>query len=787
MSVKKVSSLISLAMTLFACQEEPNAPKNELWYDKPAAEWMQALPVGNGRLGAMVFGNPNHERIQLNEDSMWSGAADWGNAKGTPEDLEEIRQLLTEGKTKEVDSLIVEKFSYKSIIRSHQTMGDLFIDFKEEKQVENYRRSLSLDEALVSINYTSNGEEYGQKVFASHPDDVLAIALTTTAKEGMDFDLRLDRPKDMERPAVIVTNPSNSEISMKGVVTQFGGKKFSAPFPLNYGVKFETRLKVKHESGSITAADGKLHLKGVKSATIYLAANTSFYHGEKYLDKNVETLAAVSGKSFGNLLLSHKKDYQSFYKRMSLDLGGKALDSLPIDARIQRRKDGLSDPDLAAKLFQFGRYLLIASSRPGTNPANLQGIWNDHITAPWNADYHININLQMNYWPAEVTNLSELHNPFFAFMDRVYERGKATAKKQYGIQRGTMAHHTSDLWATPFMRAERAYWGSWIHGGGWCAQHYWERYQFTEDEQFLRERAYPVLKELSEFYLDWLVWDNKSGKWVSTPETSPENSYFAKNGQPAAVSFGSAMGHQIIGEVFDNTLEAAKILGIEKTFIKEVMEKRNQLHPGILIGADGRILEWNEAYDEPEKGHRHMSHLYALHPGDDIVEDTPEAFEAAQKTIDYRLKHGGAGTGWSRAWMINMNARLLDAISAQENIDKFFQISIAHNLFDEHPPFQIDGNFGYTAGVAELLLQSHEGFLRILPALPPKWEKGKISGLKARGNIEVDIEWKDGKLSTLVLKAKEDKTINVKYGTTRAEISLPAGKKVSLDQHLNQQ
>ncbi|MCL6267104.1 glycosyl hydrolase family 95 catalytic domain-containing protein [Flagellimonas myxillae] len=783
--MKRVFIAFLILVTIVSCKKETELQKNELWYDEPAEEWMQALPVGNGRFGAMVFGDPNNERIQLNEDSMWSGAEDWKEAIGTPEDLEEIRALLLEGKNQEVDSLIVEKFSYKTITRSHQTMGDLFIDFKDNKNVENYKRSLNLNDALLSVAYTSQGDSYTQKVIASHPDDVLVIELATTAENGMDFDLRLDRPKDTDRPTVVVTNPSETEISMKGVVTQFGGKRFSAPFPLDYGVKFETRLKVKNESGSVSSEDGKLQLKGVKKATIYLAGNTSFYHGQNYVDKNIETLASATKKTFEQLLQSHTKDYRQLYNRVAFDLGGKTLDSLPTDTRLQRRKDGLGDPDLAAKLFQYGRYLLIASSRPGTNPANLQGIWNEHITAPWNADYHININLQMNYWPAEVTNLSELHDPFFSLLDRVYENGKVTAKEQYGITRGTMAHHTTDLWATPFMRAERAYWGSWIHGGGWCAQHYWERYQFTQDEVFLKERAYPILKGLSEFYLDWLVWDEKSGKWVSTPETSPENSYIAKNGQSAAVSFGSAMGHQIIGEVFDNTLAAAQILGIDDAFTKEVTEKREQLHPGILIGDDGRILEWNEPYDEPEKGHRHMSHLYALHPGDEIVENNAEAFDAAQKTIDYRLQHGGAGTGWSRAWMINMNARLLDGAAAQENIDKFLQISIAHNMFDEHPPFQIDGNFGYTAGVAELLLQSHEGFLRILPALPTKWKNGKISGLKARGNIEIDIEWKDGKLLELGLKAAAAKTVQIKYGDIQTEVSLPANSKIVLGENLD--
>ena len=773
-----------ILIPLFSFSQVENDSSNELWYAQPATEWMQALPVGNGRFGAMVFGDPNHERIQLNEDSMWPGAADWGDARGTPKDLEEIRQLLKEGKNHLVDSLIVAKFSYKTIVRSHQTMGDLYVDFDTDKVVENYRRSLSLDDALVHITYTSEGHGYTQKVFTSHPDDVLVIELATDKPEGMDFTLRLDRPDDTGKHTVILSNPSDTEIRMKGMVTQFGGKRGSEPFPINEGVKFETRLKVKHQKGTVRVKDGKLVLKGVQKAILFLVGNTSFYNGENYLQKNSKTLSMVYNSSFQSLFEAHKKDYQSLYNRVAFDLKGKALDSLPIDRRLERLRSGESDSDLAAKLFQYGRYLLISSSRPGSNPANLQGIWNEHIEAPWNADYHLNINLQMNYWPADVANLSELNEPFFGFIDRVLERGRTTAKKQYGIERGTMAHHATDLWAPAFMRAERAYWGSWIHGGGWAGQHYWEHYRYTQDREFLRDRAYPTLKSLSEFYLDWLVWDDKSESWVSAPETSPENSYIAADGKAAAVSFGSAMGHQIIAEVFDNTLAAAEILNINDTFAEEVAEKRKSLHPGLQVGEDGRILEWNEPYQEPEKGHRHMSHLYALYPGDAITADNTEVFKAAQKTIDFRLQHGGAGTGWSRAWMINFNARLLDAVSAAENIKKFFEISIADNLFDEHPPFQIDGNFGYTAGVAELLLQSHEGFLRILPALPAQWNTGKISGLKARGNIEVDMEWKDGKLQQSVLKSFERRTIKIKYGTIEKEVVLPQGVKIRLDGNL---
>lgn len=777
-------TFLAIAIISLVVQSQNTDIDNSFWYKQPAQNWMQALPVGNGRLGAMIFGDPQNERIQLNEDSIWPGGPDWGNSKGNVEDLKELRELIKNGEVHKADKKIVESFSYKSVVRSHQTLGDLYIDFDKKKTIENYTRSLNLEDALVNVNYTSAGEQYSEKVFSSAADDVLVIELSTTDKNGMDLSLRLNRPDDKGNKTVRITTPSKDEISMEGMATQFGGKKFSKPFPIDYGVKFESRLKVRISSGNIEAKDGKLILKGVKKATLFLVANTSFYQGN-YREKNTQTLQKLKNRSFKDLLKRHLKDYQSYYNRMTFDLGGHDLNSLPTDKRLKRINEGEYDTDLAAKLFQYGRYLLISSSRPGTNPANLQGIWNKDIRAPWNADYHLNINLQMNYWPAEVTNLSELHEPFFDLLDRVEKRGKITAKKQYGIYRGAVLHHATDLWATPWMRAEQAYWGAWIHGGGWAAQHYWNHYLYTQDKKFLKERAYPFMKSIAEFYLDWLVWDDKTQTWVSSPETSPENSYIAKDGKPAAVSFGSAMGHQIIGELFKNVIKASEILDYNDQFVKEVKAKKDKLHPGVIIGADGRILEWNEPYEEAEKGHRHMSHLFALHPSDQItIGETPKAFEAAKKTIEYRLKYGGAKTGWSRVWMINFDARLFEKEAAEENIRKFMRLSVADNMFDMHPPFQIDGNFGYTAAVAELLMQSHEGFIRILPTLPPFWKTGKITGLKARGNITVDIAWKDGILEKLTLKSDSDQKKKVVYNGKEIVLPLKKGKEYFLDKNL---
>lgn len=777
----------TLILTLFfiGCSQPEKkqiAQKEQrLWYTAPAQDWNNALPVGNGRLGAMVFGNPLNERIQLNEDSMWPGGPEWGNAKGTPEDLAEIRNLIKTGQVHLADRLIVERFSYKGVTRSHQTMGDLFIDF-EDKETSHYTRQLNLSKAFVSSDYTVDGYKVSQKVFASAADDVLVIKISTENPEGLNYNLKLSRPDDKGHPTVVVTTPTNTAIKMDGMVTQYGGMVHSKPAEIDHGVKFETILQVKNNSGTITQHNGTLDLKNVKEAIIYIVCNTSFYT-EDYKAQNIKTLQNLNALTYNAILKRHIEDYQRLYNRTTLDLGHHELDSLPTNERLALIKAGKEDIEFSSKLFDYGRYLLISSSRPNTNPANLQGIWNEHIQAPWNADYHLNINLQMNYWLADVTNLSECHRPLFDLTDRLIERGKQLAKTQYGMN-GTIAHQTTDLWATPWMRASTPYWGSWIHGGGWIAQHYWEHYRFTQDTTFLRNRAYPAIKAFAEFYADWLVLDERDNTLISAPETSPENSYITADGKPAAVSYGNAMGHQIIAEIFDNALESASILGIEDNFTKTIKEKRANLHSGIKIGSDGRLLEWDRAYDEAEKGHRHISHLYALHPGDDITIENPELFEAAKKTIQHRLDNGGAGPGWSRAWIVNFFARLLDKNAVQENIQLFKQRSVYGNLLDIHPPFQIDGNFGFTAGVAEALLQSHEGFIRILPALPNNWKTGTIKGLKARGNILVDISWEDHKLTQLTLTSPVEKTIKIVYEHLENKIHLTTDKAVILNMNL---
>ena len=779
-TVKKRSLLLYLALLLILIGSIHTPVRSQsLWYDEPASEWLNALPLGNGRMGAMVFGNPINERIQLNEDSMWPGGPEWASLnRGNPDDLHAVRKFLREGDHKSADSLLVEKFSNLTVTLSHQTLGDLYIRHKNHDSIRNYRRSLSLDSAMVKTSFDIQDGQFTQRVFNSNPDQVLVIDLQSDASEGINSEIRLSRPDDEGHSTVNVTSFENG-LTMDGMVTQMGGRLQSEPYPIDYGVSFQVQLKAFADDGRITSENGILQLENVSRATLYLIVNTSFYH-ENYKAENRKQWKSLSGKTFDEILETHLQDYQDLYNRVELNAGGKALQSLPTDERIERVRDGGTDTDLEAMLFQFGRYLLISSSRPGSNPANLQGLWNDKIAAMWNADYHLNINLPMNYWPAEVTNLSETHEPLFDFIDRLVENGKTTARSQYGM-RGSVAHHATDLWAPAWMRAPQAYWGYWIHGAGWLAQHLWLRYEFTQDEVFLKERVYPVLYELALFYSDWITKDPSGNSLISYPSTSPENSFQTPEGYNAASTMGTAMSHQIIAEVFDNFLKSADILNINNNTIHRIAEQRGRLKSGTIIGPDGRLLEWDRPYEEPEPGHRHIGHLYAFHPSDQITtEHTPELVEAVKKTIALRNEHGAAGIGWSRAWMINFFARLNDAEKVQEHITKFIEDSISDNLFclvfSQRPPFQMEGNMGFTAGIAEALLQSHQGFVELLPALPLDWQNGYIKGLRARGGFEVDIWWENGSLLKSRITSLNGEKSVFRYGEQEIELDLAKGE-----------
>ncbi|OOG78248.1 glycoside hydrolase N-terminal domain-containing protein [Algoriphagus sp. A40] len=757
------------------------AQKSVLWYEQPAQNWDEALPVGNGRLGAMVFGIPGKERIQLNEDSLWPGGPDdWGLADGTPADLAQIREYIVAGEHVKADSLLVLKFSRKEITRSHQTMGDLWFDFNWN-ELTDYKRSLDLNKATSLTEFKSEGHSVSQEVFVSAPDQAILIKLHTTHPNGFRGLIRMNRPMDMDHPTAETKALNDNLLEMKGMVTQRGGQIDSKPFPILNGVKFRALLLAQNQDGEIKANPEGLQVNGAKEIYLKLVAETSFYHPD--FEKKAEAaLDEIAFSSWGQLQQAHEREYSSWFDRMSLALGGETADEIPTNQHIQNVKAGQTDLHLEKLLFDFGRYLLISSSRPGTNPANLQGIWNHHIGAPWNADYHLNINLQMNYWPAEVTNLSELHGPLFDFTDGLIENGKKPASVNFNMK-GTMLPHTTDLWKIPFLQSSTAYWGSWIGAGAWLGRHYWEHYLFTQDRDFLEERALPAFEQIVQFYSDWLMTDPRDGTLVSAPSTSPENQFINEKGQKAASTMGAAMDQQLIADIFGIYLKSNEILGKRSAITDQIQSQLAQLRTGVQLGSDGRILEWDREYEEPEKGHRHMSHLYAFHPGAAITKSqTPEYFQAVRKTLEYRLANGGAGPGWSRAWLINFSARLLDGEMAHEHIQKLITQSLLPNLFDGHPPFQIDGNFGYTAGVAEMLLQSHEdGIIRVLPALPKAWSSGSVKGLKARGGFTLDFTWESGEVKTVRLhSAKGNKVILFADGS-EIDLQLKAGESIEME------
>lgn len=772
-----LSAVLTFSLSNFTLAQSSSI----LWYDQPATQWEEGLPIGNGRLGAMVMGIPGQEHLQLNEDSLWPGGYDdWGLAEGKRADLDQIRAYLLAGNNKKADSLLVLKFSRKGVTRSHQTMGDLWFNF-DWIETENYRRSLNLETATVLTKFTTEGYEVSQEIIASAPDDALIIRFKTNHPNGFNGQITMDRPLDNGFATAKTTALNDKQLEMYGMITQRGGQLDSKALEILNGVKFRTLLFAQNQSGEITANDSTLLVSGVKEFTLKLVSETSFYH-ENFEVEADRQLEKIQLKSWGEMLHEHEKEYATYFDRMSLQLETDESDDIATDRRIERVKKGEVDLHLEKLLFDYGRYLLISSSRPGTNPANLQGLWNKHIAAPWNADYHVNINLQMNYWPADITNLSELNQPLFDFIDGVIENGKDAARENFDMA-GSMVPHTTDLWQVAFLRAATAYWGSWIGAGGWIGRHYWDHYLFTQDREFLETRAFPALETISAFYSDWLVEYPKDGTLVSSPSTSPENQFINARGEIVASTMGAAMDQQIIADVFNNYLKASEILGKETPLYEKVKNQLANLRPGVQIANDGRILEWDQPYEENEKGHRHMSHLYAFHPGDAITKsETPEAFAAVRKTLEYRLANGGAGTGWSRAWLINFSARLLDGEMAHEHIQKLLAQSLYPNLFDAHPPFQIDGNFGYTAGVAEMLVQSHEsGLIRLLPALPIAWENGSVKGLKVRGNFTIDMTWENGKLKNYRIHAGNSGKIIVYYDGSEMELDLEKGQSFDVE------
>lgn len=788
------ASFLHLILTAFLCQLAPlRAGDLVMWYRQPAdvserrpsdpwsnsKGWVEALPLGNGRLGAMVYGGTGVDRLQLNEQSLWSGGRQEADRPDARDALPEIRRLLFAGRYADAQNLASQRFvcrgpgscqgaGAKCDFGCYQTLGGIDFKFDLNGSVSDYRRELDLNTAVARTSFRAGDVRYEREAFISFADDVLVLRLSADRPQSLNFDVTLGR----EENAGVTSEASG--------VMELAGRKNG-----DSGVRFLARLRVVAKGGAMTRLpDGGLRVEKADEAVLFFTAATD-YASDDPPGRIDGTLRQAMARSYDQLKSRHVSEYGRYFRRVSLDLGSSGVSALPMDERLRSLAEGKEDPGLVELYFQFGRYLLLSSSRPGGGlPANLQGLWAEGIQTPWNCDYHTDINVQMNYWPAEVANLSECHLPLVDFIEKLREPGRRTAAAYYGA-RGWVCHTVVNVWGFT-SPGEHPSWGQFPMAAAWLCEHLWEHYDFTRDREFLA-RAYPVLREAAEFYLDFLVPEPRHGWLVTAPSTSPENNFRTADGQVAALCYGPTMDVQILGDFFLHCMEASRLLGSDADFRAALEESRRKLPP-LQVGKHGQLQEWIEDFDEPEPHHRHLSHLYGLHPGRQISpRTTPEFARAARVSLERR---GDDGTGWALAWKLNLWARLGEGDRAYQFLKTLLRpakgrsVNMTNgggtfpNLFDAHPPFQIDGNLGACAGIAEMLLQSHEGEIELLPALPRAWPAGRVKGLRARGAVGVDMEWSAGTLRRATLRTREAGTYRVRSASsvtslTRDGVALP--------------
>jgi alpha-L-fucosidase 2 len=775
--MKKSYILLLLGSSLLfvlTCNAQLNT-NLKLLYDAPASIWEEALPIGNGSLGAMIFGGPAVDRIQFNEETLWTGAPHDYSHEGASEYLGTIRELLWQGKQKEAEALALDKFmSVPLRQQKYQPFGDVWLIFHGYDTVFEYQRGLDISRALCTTSYIVGDTTYTREYFASYPDKAIAVRVASDRKRAITFDLMISSPH--EGFSVIATEDGIIELNVKvkgGILTG------------------TALLKVNTKGGTVSVTGGKLHIEKADEAFIWLVAATSFINPKDVSGDPqalcAEYLSAVASKSYSKVWKEHILDYQKYFNRFSIDLGISGKENLPTDERIRKIPEKM-DNSLAALYVQYGRYLMLSASRPGTYPANLQGIWNDNMDPSWDSKYTVNINTEMNYWPVEVLNIAECHDALFRMVEEIIPSGKKVAMDHYKTG-GWVLHHNTDLWrgAAPINESNH---GIWVSGSGWLAHHFWEHFLYSRDKTFLSETAWPVMKGAARFYAGFLVADPKTGRLVSSPSNSPEN---------GGLVYGPTMDHEIIKSLFKACIEASAILKSDIKFADTLKQIFPKIAP-YKIGRSGQLQEWMDDIDDPGNKHRHISHLWGVHPGKEINwKDTPDLMEAAKKSL---IARGDEGTGWSLAWKINFWARFRDGNHAWKMVQMLLrpqsQTSATvtgggsagggsyPNLFDAHPPFQIDGNFGGAAGITEMLLQSHLDAIDILPALPDGIPSGNIRGIRARGGFELDFMWEQGKLKSLKVISKAGYPLLLRYGDKSFSSPTKKGEALEFDGNLKE-